>query len=67
METTIYRKSTNNGVYIHWDSFAPKNWKGCALHSILTRTYKIWSIKELMKNLNAPKENLLKLTYTQNG
>ena len=26
-ETTIYRKSTNNGVYLQWDFFAPKNWK----------------------------------------
>ena len=27
METTIYRISTNSGVYLQWDSFAPKNWK----------------------------------------
>ena len=27
LETTIYRKSTNNGVYLQWDFFAPKNWK----------------------------------------
>ena len=39
LETTIYRKSTNNGVYLHWDSFAPKNWKGSTLPSILTRAY----------------------------
>ena len=48
LETTIYRKSTNNGVYLHWDSFAPKNWKRSTLRSILTRAYKICSTKELL-------------------
>ena len=45
LETTIYRKSTNNGVYLHWDLFAPKNWKRSTLRSILTRAYKICSTK----------------------
>ena len=22
-ETTVYKKPTNNGVYLHWNSFAP--------------------------------------------
>ena len=48
LETTVYRKSTNNGVYLHWDSFAPKNWKRSTLHSVLTRAYKICSTKELL-------------------
>ena len=48
METTIYRKSVNNGVYLHWDSFAHKNWKLSTLRSILTRLYKICSTKELL-------------------
>ena len=42
------RKSTNNDVYLHWDSFAPKNWKRSTLRSILTRAYKICSTKELL-------------------
>ena len=46
LETTIYRKSTNNRVYLHWDSFPPKNWKRSTLRSILTRAYKICSTKE---------------------
>ena len=48
LETTIYRKSTNNGVYLQWDFFAPKNWKWSTLRSILTRAYKICSTKELL-------------------
>ena len=27
LKTTIYRKITNNRVYLLWDSFASKNWK----------------------------------------
>ena len=46
LETTIYRKSNNNGVYLYWDSFAPKNWKDSTLRSTLTRTYNICSTKE---------------------
>ena len=48
METTIYRKSTSNGVYLHWNSFAPKNWKRSTLRSISARAYKICSTKALL-------------------
>ena len=48
LETTIYRKSTNDGVYLHWDSSAPKNWKRSTLRSILTTAYKMRSTKELL-------------------
>ena len=48
LETTIYRRSTNNGVYLHWDSIAPKNLKRSTLCSILTRACKISSTKELL-------------------
>ena len=48
LEPTIYRRSTNNGVYLHWDSFAPKNWKHITLCSILTRAYRICSSKEML-------------------
>ena len=40
LETTIYRKSTNNGVYLQWNSFAPKNWKRSTLRSNFVRAYK---------------------------
>ena len=48
LETMIYRRSTNNGVYLHWDSVAPKNLKRSTLCSILTRACKISSTKELL-------------------
>ena len=34
LETAIHRNSTNNGVYLDWDSFAPKYWKRSTLRSI---------------------------------
>ena len=27
IETTVYRKSTNNDIYLNWGSFAPVTWK----------------------------------------
>ena len=37
-----------NGVYLHWNSFGPKNWKLSTLCSILARACKICSTKELL-------------------
>ena len=41
-------EKAKNGVYIHWDLFAPKNWKRSTLCSILAGPYKICSTKELL-------------------
>ena len=27
VETTVYRKSTNNNIYLHWQLFSPTTWK----------------------------------------
>ena len=43
LETTVYRKPTNNDIYIHWDSFAPKGWCFSTLKSLLLRAYKVCS------------------------
>ena len=26
IETTVYRKPTNNDIYLNWNSFSPKSW-----------------------------------------
>ena len=31
LQTTIFRQSTHNGVYLHWSSFAPRTWKRATL------------------------------------
>ena len=48
LETTIYRKSTKNGIYLDLSSFALKNCKRSTLRSALTRTYQICLTKELL-------------------
>ena len=35
LQITIYRKSTHNGVYLHWNSFAPRTRKCGTLRTIL--------------------------------
>ena len=32
LKTTTYRKTTHNGVHLHWNSFAPRTWKRGTVH-----------------------------------
>ena len=50
LQTTIYRKSALNGVYLHWNSSVPRTWKHVTLPTILIRAYKICSTEELLQN-----------------
>ena len=50
LKTNIWRKSTHNTQYLHWNSFAPRTWKRGTLWTILIRAYKICSTKELLQN-----------------
>ena len=49
LQTTIYRKSTLNGVYLHWNCFAPTTWKRGTLWTILIQTYKTAQLKNFYK------------------
>ena len=48
LKTTVYRKKTNNRVYLHWKSFAPPTCKCSTLRSIITRVYRICSNQECL-------------------
>ena len=62
-QTTIYRKSIHIGVYLHWNSFAPRTWKRGTLRTILIQAYKICSTKELLQNgLKQIEEEFIKIT-----
>ena len=62
LQTTIYRKSTHNCVYFHWNSFAPRIWKRGTLRTNLIRANKICSTKELLQNkLKQIKEEFIKI------
>ena len=50
LQTTVYRKSNHNGVYLHWNSFVPRTWKHRTLRTILIRVKKICSTEELLQN-----------------
>ena len=46
IETTVYRKTTNNDVYFHWNSFAPLTWKRGTIKTLLHRVHIICSTVE---------------------
>ena len=45
--TTVYRKATNNDVYLNWNEFAPIRWKRSTLKTLIERAYLICSTDEL--------------------
>ena len=45
---SVYRKSTNNDIYMDWHSFAPKTWKMGTLKSLIEREILISSTEELL-------------------
>lgn len=49
IDTTIYRKSTNTDIFLHWDSFAPNKWKTCTVRTLIMRAYQICSTPELRR------------------
>ena len=57
LKTTVYRKKTHNGVYLHWKSFMSSTWKQRTLHSLITRAYTICSTNEY------PQAELLKTKH----
>ena len=48
LDNTVYRKPTNNNVYIHWRSYGPKQWKTGTLAGIIRRAHSICSTKEAL-------------------
>ena len=45
----VYRKKTCSNIYIHWNSFAPDNWKIGNLEGMIRRAYMICSEEEDLK------------------
>ena len=48
-ETTLYRKSTSNDIYLHWQSFPPTMWKRGALKIIVSRAFNVCSNNQHLK------------------
>ena len=47
IETTVYRKPTNNDIYLNWNSFSPKSGKRGTLRTVIKRAYVICSTTDL--------------------
>ena len=41
IETAVYRKPTNNDIYLNWKSFSPCSWKHGTLKTIIRQAYLI--------------------------
>ena len=46
---TVFRKGTNNDIYIHWRSFAPMAWKKGTLRTLIRRAYTVCSNDNLLQ------------------
>ena len=64
-ETTVYRKSTDTGIYLNWFSFAPNTWKRGTLKNLVNRAYNIYSTEYLLKKelLHLEKKFIFKNNY----
>ena len=49
--TTVYRKTTNNNVYLNWNAIAPICWKRGTLKTLIERAYLICWTDELRKHI----------------
>ena len=53
LETTVYRKKTNNGIYMNWNSHSPQAWKVGTLKNLIRRAAMICSQPEdLQREIN---------------
>ena len=50
VETTVYCKSTNNGIYLHWKSFSPTTCKRGTLQTLVSRTFRVRSNDKHLEN-----------------
>ena len=46
--TTLFRKLTNNEIYLNWNVFAPDTWKRGILKALVERAYIVCSTNELL-------------------
>ena len=49
INTTFFRKDTQNDLYLNWESFSPISWKRGTLKSLITRAYVICSNESLLE------------------
>ena len=50
IHANVYRKKINTNLYIHWNSFAPNNWKFGKLETLVRRAYETCSTDEYLRD-----------------
>ena len=50
LETSVYRKKTNNNIYMNWYSYSPRSWKIGTLRNLIKRAIMISSTKRLLED-----------------
>ena len=50
VERTVYRKSANNDIYLHFQSFSPATWKWRRLQTLVSRVFKVCSNDQHLQN-----------------
>jgi hypothetical protein len=50
LQTSVYRKKTFTGTYLHWNSLAPRDYKIGLINCLLDRAHRICSTEESLKN-----------------
>ena len=61
IETTVYRKSANNDIYLNWNSFAPVTWRRGTLKTLVNRACIVCSTDyHLKKELDHSRYGFLK-------
>ena len=48
IETTVYRKSTNNNIYLNWNAFEPDTWKRGTLKMLVESAYIVCSVEDFL-------------------
>ena len=49
LATTVYRKETNDDMYLNWNSFSPDTWKRSTFRTLIERAYVICSTPKLCR------------------
>ena len=51
IETCVFRKPTNTDIYIHWNSFAPVQWKYSTLKTLVYHAYIVCSDNQHLESV----------------
>ena len=67
--TTVYRKATNNDVYLNWNAFAPIRWKRSTLKALSyeNNNYPKYVIKHVLQQISEQHNNKTNGTDNSNN